>query len=170
MKSPLRSIALGAVVVGSFDLAYAITYWFLDRGVPPIRICQSVATGVLGPASFKGGIPTAILGVALHYFIALGVVTVYWIAARSIAALARHPIPFGSVYGIGVYLVMNYVVIPLSLAKRPAFILPWVVASVIVHMFLIGVPAALFASLAVRARLTQPGTGDTVPAASELTT
>ena len=56
----------------------------------------------------------------------------------------------GIVYGILVYVFMNYVVIPLSNAARPTrFNLLWVSCSVIVHMFLIGLPAALFAKAAI---------------------
>jgi hypothetical protein len=60
----------------------------------------------------------------------------------------------GIIYGIGVYIVMNYVVIPLSNAARPkTFNLLWVSCSVVVHMFLIGLPAALFARTARQERV-----------------
>jgi heme/copper-type cytochrome/quinol oxidase subunit 1 len=64
--------------------------------------------------------------------------------------LTRHAVICGIAYGVLVYIVMNYVVIPLSNAARPkSFNLLWVSCSVIVHMFLIGLPAALFASAAI---------------------
>jgi hypothetical protein len=76
-------------------------------------------------------------------------VLVYWVASRRLDALLRRPIVWGSVYGVLVYLIMNYIVIPLSATKRPAFLLSWVVLSVLVHAFLIGVPAALFSRAAL---------------------
>jgi uncharacterized membrane protein YagU involved in acid resistance len=94
-----------------------------------------------------------VIGAALHYFIALCIVLVYWLAGRRYDILLRRPVLYGSAYGVLVYLVMNYVVIPLSATKRPAFLLSWVVCSVLVHAFLIGVPAALFARAALRARV-----------------
>lgn len=146
---PVAAIALGTLVVGSVDLAYAILFW-TPRGVAPIRIFQSIAAGVLGQDSFRGGLSTAILGAGLHYFISLGIVVAYWLAARSFRLLTRHPIIYGAAYGVMVYLFMNLVVVPLSAALRPRFLLSWIVCSVIVHAFLIGVPAALFARAAVR--------------------
>ena len=135
-------IALGAIVVGTLDILYAIVFWY-PRGVTPARIFQSIAAGLYGRASFIGGTRTVVIGAALHYFISLCIVLVYWLASRRYDVLLRRPFLCGSGYGVLVYLVMNYVVIPLSATKRPAFLLSWVVCSVVVHAFLIGVPAAL---------------------------
>ena len=138
-------IVAGALVIGTLDAAYAIIFWGM-RGVAPIRIFQSIAAGLLGrSAAMSGGLRTEALGAALHYFISLGIVVVYWIASRYLPLLTRRPILCGATYGVLVYLFMNYVVIPLSATTRSRFLLSWVVCSVIVHAFLIGVPAALFA-------------------------
>lgn len=138
------TLLLGGFVVGTLDITYAILFW-MPRGAKPLRIFQSIAAGLLGKASFDGGLATAILGAFLHYFIATSIVVVYWLASRRLPILIRHPYTLGAIYGLGVYAFMNYVVIPLSRANRPKFLLSWVVCSVIVHALLIGVPAALFA-------------------------
>jgi hypothetical protein len=151
----MRKLIAGGIVVGSLDIIYAILFWSF-RGVAPTRVFQSVAAGVLGKASFEGGINSALLGAALHYFIAFSIVIVYWLAAKGLPLLTRHAVVCGIVYGILVYVFMNYVVIPLSNAARPkTFNLLWVSCSVVVHMFLIGLPAALFA----RAAITSSGRG-----------
>jgi len=138
-------IAAGALVIGTLDAAYAIIFWGM-RGVAPIRIFQSIAAGLLGrSAAMSGGLRTEALGFALHYLISLGIVVVYWIASRYLPLLTQRPVLYGAIYGVLVYLFMNYVVIPLSATSRSRFLLSWVVCSVIVHAFLIGVPAALFA-------------------------
>ena len=142
-------IALGAIVVGTLDILFAIVFWY-PRGVAPARIFQSVAAGLFGRASFAGGARTVVIGALLHYLIALCIVLVYWLASRRYDVLIRRPILCGSIYGVLVYLVMSYVVIPLSATQRGAFLLSWVVSSVLVHAFLVGVPAALFAKAAVR--------------------
>ena len=146
-KTTGRALILGAIVVGSLDIAYALGFWAL-RGAPPTRIFQSIAAGMLGRSAFSGGLATAALGALLHYLISLAVVTIFWIAGRWWDALFRHPVLWGALYGVMVYGVMNYVVIPLSGSGRPRFLLSWVVCSILVHAFLIGVPAALFARAA----------------------
>ncbi|HYS54791.1 MAG TPA: hypothetical protein VER58_13625 [Thermoanaerobaculia bacterium] len=140
----LAWLAAGALVIGTLDAAFAIIFWGM-RGVGPIRIFQSIAAGLLGPAAFRGGLRTESLGLALHFFIAFVIVLVYWLAIKIAPALAQRTILYGAIYGVGVYLFMNYIVIPLSAATRSRFLLPWVVWSVIVHAFLIGVPATFFA-------------------------
>lgn len=142
-------VVLGAVVVGTLDILFAILFW-APRGVAPARIFQSVAAGLYGRASFNGGTRMVVIGALLHYFIALCIVLVYWLASRRYDVLIRRPILCGSIYGVLVYVVMNYVVIPLSATQRSAFLLSWVVSSVLVHAFLVGVPSAVFAKAALR--------------------
>jgi len=142
--STFQALVGGWLVVGSFDICYAIIFSSF-RGVAPTRVLQSVASGLLGRASYDGGIKTAILGLALHYFIAFCVVAFYWLASRWIAVLTRHAVILGSIYGILVYLFMNFVVLPLSAAGKPRFSTLGVTLSLIVHAFLIGLPSALFA-------------------------
>ena len=58
---------------------------------------------------------------------------------------------FGAAYGLLLYGIMNYAVVPLS-AARPGSKDPlWVVLSVVVHVLLIGIP------IAVIARPVEPG-------------
>jgi hypothetical protein len=150
-KSPFAILATGAAVIGSLDIAYAIIFSAF-RGFGPMRVLQSVAAGLLGRASFDGGLPTAALGLALHYSIATTLLIVYWLASRYMTILTKHPICCGAIYGLAVYFFMNYVVIPLSHANRPRFSIVLFICNLLVHAFLIGVPAALFSRAARDAR------------------
>jgi hypothetical protein len=137
-------LLLGAIAVGTLDILYAIVFWH-PKGVPTIRIFQSIAAGLYGKAAFTGGAHMAEIGAALHYFISLCIVLVYWVASKRIRMLTERPFYYGSIYGVLVWLFMNFVVIPLSFSKPPAFLFSWVAWSIVVHAFLIGVPAALTA-------------------------
>jgi hypothetical protein len=149
-SSPARWIIAGGLLVGTLDLLFASGFWAM-RNVPPIRIAQSIAAGVLGDASFDGGAASAWLGVGLHYFIAMMFVLVYWLMARRAAALLLQPVRYGLLYGLLLYLVMNFVVLPLSAAGMPSFNdASWVVASIAMHL-LVGVLCACFARRAARA-------------------
>jgi hypothetical protein len=141
----------GTLVAGSCDITFAILFWWFRAGVAPTRVLQSVAAGLIGrTAAISGGTKTALLGLFLHYFIAFCIVLVYWLAAKVLPILRRHAVILGSIYGLGVYFVMNYVVIPLSaIHKRGPFNMLSFVLSLIVHAFLIGLPAALFAKAAL---------------------
>jgi len=145
-KRALSSVLLGGLVGGAFDITYAIVFSYLRRGVSPSRVLQSVASGLLGPAAYDGGAPTAALGLALHFFIALVAAAIYVFASQYLAILVRRPVLAGAAYGVAIYAFMNLVVIPLSrIGPKPAPPLVVLVTGLLVHMFLIGVPIALAA-------------------------
>jgi len=151
--SPGKAILAGGLIAGALDITYAFVLWWLRAQVTPLQILQSVATGLLGKASYDGGAGTAILGAFLHFFNALVIAAIFVGASRIWPVLARRATLFGPLYGIGVYLVMNYVVLPLSAfpprTKPPAPVV-WI-TGVLAHMFLIGLPIALAAKRAVPA-------------------
>ena len=156
MNRAWRFVFTGGVVAGTFDIVYACVFWAIKRGVSPHRILQRVASGWLGEASMTGGWPTAALGFVTHFFIATWMAVTYYLVARRWAALWERPVPYGMAYGLLLYGIMNYIVVPLSRAgpsnKDPL----WVGMSIAVHMLLIGLPIALFARRAILADLRTP--------------
>ncbi len=157
--SPSLAVVAGGLAAGVIDISYACTFWATKAGVRPSRIFQSVAAGLLGrPAAVAGGASSAALGLALHFFIALTVAVVYYTGARYAEALWRRPWTFGSLYGVAVFGVMHYIVVPLSAAGGSVapFDLLWDGLSIVVHAFGIGVPVALAARAALRGRVEGP--------------
>jgi uncharacterized membrane protein YagU involved in acid resistance len=146
MMSFRRALAAGTLVVGTLDLLDAVVFFGLHSGVPPVRIFQSIAAGWLGRAASTGGAVSATLGVATHYFIAFAIVWTYAVASRRIELLVRRPWLSGAVYGVAVYLFMNLVVIPLSAIGPQRFVAGPVVNGLLIHVFGIGIPSALFAA------------------------
>lgn len=150
--NPLMFVVLGGLIAGTCDIVYAWSFWAVKAGVPAQRILQSVAAGLLGEASFEGGWSTALLGLGLHFFIALTIAFVYYAVALRWPLLWERPVLCGALYGLIVYGVMNYIVVPLSAAgggsKNPL----WVGLSILVHVGLIGIPCALFVRRTMVAR------------------
>lgn len=143
-----RAVLLGGLVVGILDGLDAIVFFGL-HGVKPMVILQSIASGLLGRAAFRGGLSTALLGVALHFLIATIIVLTYYIASTRLHILTRHAIVFGILYGIAAYVVMNRVVVPLSAAGGGPVPLPVLVNGLLIHAFGVGLPSALFARAAL---------------------
>jgi hypothetical protein len=139
-----RPLLYGALAVGVFDLLDALVFFGL-RGVSPIRIPQSIAAGLLGRSAFQGGAPTAALGVGLHFAIAFTIVLLYHAASRWLRTLRERPWTWGPLYGIAVYLVMDFVVLPLSAAGAPRLTTPVVLNGVLIHILGVGLPAAVSA-------------------------
>ena len=139
----------GGLVAATLDLLYACVFWRVKSDVPAERIFQSVAAGLLGDASFQEGTATAALGVALHYLIAVSMSVVYYVAARRWALLRQRPLLCGAGYGLLLYMIMNYVVVPLSAAGPGSKDPLWITLSIAVHVLLIGIPISLFARRAL---------------------
>jgi uncharacterized membrane protein YagU involved in acid resistance len=159
-RAQLADILAAGVVAGTLDITYACAYWGIKVGVPPRRIFQSVAAGLLGPASFTGGLASSLLGLLLHFTIAITMALVYYLAARRLRLLVRRPIAGGASYGLVLYVVMNYIVVPLSAAGGGAKDPLWITLSVVVHMFLIGVPIALITQAGIALPPKMEGFGE----------
>ncbi len=138
----------GGLIAGTLDIAYACVYWGVKLDVPARRILQSVAAGLLGEASFRGGAATAALGLALHFVIAVSMSVGYYLASRRWPLLWERPLACGASYGLGLYAVMNYIIVPLSAAGAGSKDALWIGLSVAVHVLLIGIPIAVFTVLA----------------------
>ncbi|HET8648998.1 MAG TPA: hypothetical protein VFL95_03070 [Gemmatimonadales bacterium] len=148
MPTQWLPVVVGGVIAGALDISYACLFWALKADVGPQRIFQSVASGLLGRSSFTGGAATAVLGLALHFLIAISMSVVYYLVARRWELLWKRPLLAGALYGLLLYAIMNYVVLPLSQAAPASKDRLWVVLSIVVHMILIGIPIALAARAA----------------------
>ncbi|SRR6266545_2668010 len=146
------TIVYGGLVVGILDGLFAFVFYGLILGVKPLRIFQSVAAGLLGRASYDGGVSTFLFGLLLHFVVATCIAAVYYAASLKLPVLIRHAVASGLIYGLIAYLVMNYVVIPLSrIGLRPTSLRVFVPAF-IAHAFLVGLPIALVARRSAKAR------------------
>lgn len=144
----LSWLLLGCLLVGSADLLFAWSFW-AGKGVGFVDILHSIARGWYGKASGDSGATGALVGAVSHYAIVFGMLLAYWLAARLYAGCTRQVVLPGAAYGLLLYLVMNFVVLPLSAAGLPKFDnLAWVASSIAMHM-LIGVLIAWFAKKAL---------------------
>ena len=109
-----ETILLGGLIAGALDGLDAVVYYRSAMRVPPGRLFQHIASGVLGAQSFRGGWQTVLLGLGLHFTIALGAAATFYAACFVFPALYRMPAIYGPAFGLCVYVVMHYVVVPMS--------------------------------------------------------
>lgn len=140
-----ETIFYGGLIVGILDGLFALVFYGLILGAKPMRIFQSIASGLLGKASFDGGISTVALGILLHFVVASAIAAVYYAASSKLPVLIRRAVLCGLIYGMIAYLVMNYVVIPLSAAGSAPFSPGVFIIAIIGHALLVGLPVALVA-------------------------
>jgi hypothetical protein len=153
-RPPLWKVIAGAtLLVGTLDISDAFIFYGL-RGISPARILQGIASGVLGRAAFGMGHRSALLGLFFHFFIAFSATTVFLLASRKLP-LARHPWLYGGFFGVALYIVMNYIVLPLSkIGLRPTPPLISLINGVAALVFCIGIPLAFIARRYVSQRIS----------------
>jgi len=136
----LRAIVTAGLVVGVLDISSAFVIWW-QRGVALQRGLQGIAAGLLGAQSYEGGMATAGLGLALHFFVAFVVVLIFYAASRKIPFLTKHPFVSGVLYGTCVYIVMYWFVLPSAFSTFRHRLSNELLA-VAIHICLIGWPTA----------------------------
>lgn len=134
---------LAWLLAGTLDITTAILYYTGPSASRAARLLQGIASGVLGARAFTGGTGTALLGLALHYFIALIWTLVLVVAFRRITALRRHLVLTGIVYGVIVWFVMNVVVLPLSRVHHQPIQPAAAATAAIILILCIGLPISI---------------------------
>ncbi len=136
----IRTIVTAGVVIAVLDISSAFVIWW-QRGVAIQHGLQGIAAGLLGTKSYEGGLATAGLGLAIHFFVAFVVVSIFYLASRKIRFLTKRPCVSGVSLGIGVYMVMYWIVLPTAF---PTFRhrLSNEVLELAIHICLIGLPTA----------------------------
>ncbi len=141
----LRTIVLGGAIVGVLDLIAAVSIG-LAAGANPMRVVQSIASGLLGRAAYAGGWQTVAVGLAAHFTIATVVAAVYVLATRAWPAIGRRPLVAGSVYGLLVFATMYGVVLPLVGIRAWPTTASAYARAIGAHLFAVGWPIALWAT------------------------
>jgi hypothetical protein len=140
VSSPAQSgslvlpILIGGGVAGLLDMTSA--YISFGRYMP-----IGIAGGLLGRAALHVTAGQYILGLFLHYFIALSAAAAYCLASRKLGFLRDHFFVCGLFFGIGFFLFMQLVVLPLSAYHSMGpYTYRGLVQGLLAHMFLIGLP------------------------------
>lgn len=134
--------AIAGLIAGSLDLLYVFVFHGV-RGVSPERILQFIASGLQGSAAFQGGHASAALGAAAHYFILIVAAGLFLAASRRWHWLVREAATAGVLFGLAIWLVMNYVIVPLSAVKPGNPTTLSQVTNFLMHLFVIGPAIAL---------------------------
>lgn len=135
------AIFFAGLLAGVLDITAAFITW-APQGVPPERILQGIASGLLGPQAFKEGMASAVLGGTIHFLIAFSAAAVFYAASWKIDFMTRRPILAGALYGVCVYIVMYWIVMPLA-KLHPAHTLTRSVIAIVTHMLCVGLPISL---------------------------
>ena len=137
------AVVIAWLLAGTLDITTAILYYVGPSSARAERLLQGIASGVLGKSAFDGGTATALLGLALHYLIALIWTVVFFVAVRALRTRRHHLVLAGIGYGVIVWLVMNLVVLPMSRVSRGPIQLRAAAIGAFILILCIGLPISL---------------------------
>jgi uncharacterized membrane protein YagU involved in acid resistance len=112
MATALKTSIYAGLVAGTIDIGAACTI----NQVGPVPILRFITSGLLGaPLAHEPWVYC--LGMVLQWFMSIIIAAIFVYASAGIPALLRRWIAAGIAYGVVVYFVMTFVVVPLSRAR-----------------------------------------------------
>jgi hypothetical protein len=143
VQRPVLAILVGGGTAAVLDIVYA----FIRNGIggrDPLWVLQFVASGIMGKDAFNNGVTAGAVGLLVHTLILLVAATIYYFASQKWVVLKTQSLLLGALFGIGVYLFMNFVAVPISAVPfRMTYDVPKLLEGFVSHAALVGLPIAL---------------------------
>ena len=134
------------LLCGTLDALYAIIMAVIRHG-SVADVWRFVASGPFGNGAMAWGSGGVIAGLFVHFTIMAAMVGTFLVAYNRAPALrSGNPWMIGTLYGLALYVVMNWIVIALRWpASFPPTDLLKVVTALFPHIAFVGIPMALMA-------------------------
>lgn len=145
MTHRARTILAATALCGSLDILSAFLFNAID-GVGVGTVLRFVASGPFGDSMRQGGAGAAVLGLAVHFGI-MFIMSALFVGAASRFDLLRRQWPMaGLAYGLLIYSVMYWLVLPARFGSYPQ--LGWwsVGNALFSHIACVGLPMAWLVS------------------------
>ena len=144
-NSLLRLSVIGGIIIGLLHVVVQLWGIFgLLLKEPFIGILQYVTSGLMGESAFAGGLTTALLGLIIEFAMTILIAGIFIFSADRITLLQKNVIVGSLLYGFGVFIVMNFIVQPLSAAPTLPAPPMWLLIEIILeHILLVGLPLGI---------------------------
>jgi hypothetical protein len=144
-RAVARAVLSAGLVAGTADIVVACLIYRLSPGV----ILHSIASGLIGKSAFAGGVATALLGLVLQWIISILIAMIYLAVTVPLPHMRRRWRLSGALAGAVIYLVMSYIVVPLSAAPFRPRSLHDIVAAFTLYNFVVSFLAMIVFGLII---------------------
>ena len=141
MRHLFKTSVHAGLIAGTIDIGAAC----LINWVLPGPVLRAVASGVLGHAAVHGGVWVMTLGMILQWAMSVLIAGIFVAAGVKWPVLLRRWVLAGLAYGLVVFVVMNFVVVPLSAAVFKVHFSPLSFAENLLAMLVFGLIVAYVA-------------------------
>ncbi len=125
------------------DGAAAVISAYTRNGVPPDRVFKYISSALMGMPAFSGGPAVILLGVFLHFLVALGWGALFFYAYPRLRFLQGNKWLVGCLYGLFVWVMMSLVIVPFTQVPQAKFNLPGAAVGWVIHMLSVGLTIVL---------------------------
>jgi hypothetical protein len=140
-----KAVVAAIAVSGTLDILSAFFFGGM-AGVGPGRILRYVASGPFGDSMRDGGLGAAAVGLGVHYSLMTIMALLYFTLAGRFDFMRRQWSISGALYGIAIYLVMYWLVVPTRFGTHPKTELWSIGNALFSHIICVGLPMAFIAS------------------------
>ena len=137
------TILKATLLAGSLDIIIAMLQYYLTSHKNPELVLKFIASAVFGAPAFSGGIGMSLTGLLFHFLVTFVWATIFFFIYPWLNALIKNCIITGVVYAIVIWLVMNFMVVPLSNVPRAPFNITQALAGTAILIVAVGIPFAL---------------------------
>jgi hypothetical protein len=150
--SMAKKIIWVGLLVGLLDALAAVINAYFSFGLMPYGVFQYIASGLIGQKAYQSQALPVSLGVIIHFSIAITITFIFYHAYIRFKKASTPKFLMGSMYGLWVWLVMNYIIIPFSLIGTYPENPTQIVIGLLIHIFVIGIPIELLTRRNVKNR------------------
>ncbi|MBC7848830.1 MAG: hypothetical protein H7Y31_03800 [Chitinophagaceae bacterium] len=144
-------IATAGLVAGFLDGAAAAIQFYINTGKNPSIVFKYISSAIIGKEAFAGGTGMVVLGIFLHLLIACIFAALFYVAYVRIRWMQKNVWASGVLYGVIVWTIMNYLIVPMSKIGPPAaFDWQKAMVSMLIIIFCVGLPIALITAFRMK--------------------
>ena len=117
-KQFVKAVLITGFIAGTLDAAAASIQYCINKNDNPAKVFRSVAGAVFKEKTQTGSVYTwAAWGLLFHFLIAMLFTLFFFLFYRQIRSLLTNKFVAGIIYGIFVWCVMNFLVVPLAFER-----------------------------------------------------
>ena len=145
MKNLTSNVLKAGLIVGTLDILAALIQVYSKTQKSPIVVLNFIASGVFGKEAFSGGTKMAAYGLFFHYLIAFGFTLLFFVLYPKLKGIISNKLALGIVYGLFIWLVMQFLIVPLSQAPPMKLSVQGAVTAILILIVCIGIPLSWLA-------------------------
>ena len=157
-RSFFVSALTAGLIAGALDITAACIQAYLKTGTTPAQVLKYVASGAVDPKTFSNDTMLAVVGLLVHFIIAISFTFFFFFLAKQIPSLVKYPILIGILYGAFVWGAMRFLLLPYISRLNPkpiegAEAIKNAAISAGIIVICIGIPVVLLARKYIRGKI-----------------